>query len=172
MGPNQPEGYARWARKQRQIRRKQTDHPITLSGHCTVLPRETAGSRIASVAPRRWWEFHPNGQHTWLHHRAAWTDDPTIFFLPVLQLPQSNRFTWNRWWPLARGATSPNLIARCGKARLHCDRKRHACPRGSCRGDPLIVAVREAAFKIRLNPDGAGFHMPRAIRGLRAKKVV
>src|SRR5450432_851448 len=47
----------------------------------------------------------------------------------------------------------------------------HRRPRGSGHRDPLIMPVRKAAFKVRLEPNGARLHMPRPISGLRPQQV-
>src|SRR2546427_12187261 len=56
--------------------------------------------------------------------------------------------------------------------RLHCDGERHHGPAGSGGGDPLVVPIGEAAFKVRLKPDGTGRYVPRAIVCLCAPEIL
>src|SRR5437016_915163 len=51
-------------------------------------------------------------------------------------------------------------------------RERNRCPRRSVGRNPLIVAVREAAFEIGLERRGPGLYVPGAIFLLRAQEVL
>src|SRR5260370_10088885 len=55
--------------------------------------------------------------------------------------------------------------------RLDSLRERHRRPACSRSRDPLIVAIREAAFKVRLYPDRTRLHVPGAIGGLSVQEI-